>query len=151
MKTLKIIAAALALAVITIPSHAQEGGWPLKTQSIALPSVIPVANDPTNFATPILIDLGKTCVVTPSFTVSSSVNRTNVTFTGCWSDDGVNMDTNNPVLLVAAAGVATPLTTCTNSLTGNGRRYFYLISESGAGGGIITNNSASYDATASSY
>ena len=140
-KIVSLIGVAALLATVSV--RAQEAGYPLNLVSVTLPSIIPAANDPTNFATPILIDLKKIKVTTVNFTLSASVNKTNVLFTGAWSD-GTTLDTNNLVTLTALAGASTPTITCTNVLTGNGRRYFYLLSESGAGGGIITNGSVTY-------
>jgi hypothetical protein len=157
VEMLMIICIVALFAALAIPKcQAQEGGWPLQNNIIpiggtGLPAVIPSANDPTNLASPVVLDLGKTKIITPSFTESSSVNATNVLFKGAWSNDGVNFDTNNLVSMVAYANASIPVTTCTNSITGNGRRYFEILYESGAGGGIITNGPASYDTTGSPY
>lgn len=149
-KFLTLIGVAALLATV-IKSNAQEGGFPLQSQVIALPTVIVAANNPTNFANPPVIDFGKTKAITPSFTLSTSLNQTNITFLGAWSNDGVNYDTNNSVTLTALAKVGVATTTATNTLTSNSRRYFEIWSEIGVAGGIITNNSASYGATVSPY
>ena len=144
-----LIGVAALLATVTV--QAQEGGYPLMPVSFTLPAVIPAANDPTNFASPILLDLGKTKTICPWFTTSSSVNATNVVIFGAWSGDGVNFDTNDLVALHTQANASIPLVTTTNILTGNGRRYFLLISEQGTGGGVITNGPSGYDATKSPW
>jgi hypothetical protein len=145
MKKLFVLLGVAAL-LATVTAQAQTSGYPLVPIPITLPSVIPAANDPTNFATPVVLDLKKVDVTTIYFTLSSPTATTNrlVTFTGAWSGDGVTYDTNNTVTLTALAGGVTPTATCTNILTRNGRRYFEILSESGQAGTIITNNSAGY-------
>ncbi len=148
IKAFTLIGVAALLATVSV--RAQEAGYPLVSVPITLPAVVPAANDPTNFAAPVLIDLKKIKVTTVNFKLSASVNATNVLFKGCWAMSDGTLDTNNPVSLYAYAGASTPTATCTNTLTGNGRRYFYIISEAGAGGGVITNNSAEYGQVQSS-
>ena len=147
-KLFALIGVAALLATETV--QAQIGGYPLRPVAIGLPATLSAA---TNFASPILIDLGKTPVVSPSFTVSSadSSSTTNVTFLGGWSTDGTfaNCDTNNSQTLTANVLAGKPCCTSTNTLTGNGRRYFFIWSESIGANSKITNNAAGYDGTSS--
>lgn len=146
---------ALGALALTQSALAQEGGWPLQVQNLSLPSIIPVANSPTNFATPIAIDMGKLKVAVPQFSVSSkdATSTTNVTFLGAWSATGTlaDADTNNSVVVTANMLAGKPCVTCTNVLTGNGRRYFILWQENIAANSQVTNNSAKYDTTVSPY
>ena len=149
-KLLTLIGVAALLATVTVPAFAQEGGYPLQPSALGLPATLTAG---TNFASPLLIDLGKTRIVTPSFTVSSAdaSSTTNVTFLGAWSTDGTfaNADTNNSVTLTACVLAGKPCCTATNSLTGNGRRYFFIWAENIGANSKITNNAAGYDATRS--
>ena len=143
MKKLFAIIGVAALLATVSSAVAQESGYPLMPASISLPAVIKSGIDPTNFATPVVIDLKKSYVTTVSFTLSAPV-ATHATFTGAWSSDGVTYDTNNIVTFTALVGAVNATATCTNILTRNGRRYFEILSETGAKYGNITNNSASY-------
>ena len=151
IKAFTLIGVAALLA--TVSAEAQQSGYPLVPVPITLPSVVPATRSPTNFASPVVIDLKKIDVTTVYFTVSSkdSASTTNVTFTGGWSGDGVNIDTNNAVTLTAnmLAGLVT--TTCTNTLTRNGRRYFVIYAENIGANSQVTNNSAGYSQISSPW
>lgn len=158
-KTLALIGVAALLATVLTPFKAlsQEGGWPLQAQNASIPAVIPVANSPTNFANPVVFDLGKNKTITPQFNISSkdATSTTNCTFLGAWSVDGslATADTNNSVTLTACMLAGKPCVTTTNSLTGNSRRYFIIWSESIGANSQITNNGGiiKYDVTVSPY
>jgi hypothetical protein len=151
MKLSTLIGVAALLATVTV--HAQQSGYPLMPVPITLPSVVLAANSPTNFATPVVIDMKKIDVTTVYFTVSSrdAASTTNVTFTGGWSGDGVNIDTNNFVTLTANVLAGKVSTTCTNTLTRSGRRYFVIYSESIGANSAVTNNSAGYSQISSPW
>jgi hypothetical protein len=154
-KILTLIGVAALLATASFTAYSQEGGYSLAPVAISLPPVILLANSPSNFPSPFLIDFKKSKTITPTFTVSSAdaASTTNVTFLGAWSTDGTfaNADTNNSVTLTANMLAGKPCCTATNILTGNGRRYFFIWQESIGANSKITNNAASYDSTSSPW
>lgn len=153
-KLITIISVAL-LAIITTPAARAVNGDPsYNSVAIGLPAVIPVANSPSNFPTPILLSVGKQNLIGTSFTVSSkdSGSTTNVTFKAAWAIDATftgtnwaaNADTNNAITLTACVNGVTPLVTATNTLSSNGRGYLYIYQESIGANSQITNNAAWY-------
>ena len=135
---LALVAGFAAGALAQVPIYAP--------QTIGLPSVIAVANSPTNFPTPFLIDCSKQGTVAFHFEVQSAdaSSTTNVTFKAAPTVDGVKYDTNNSITLTANMLAGVPCNTDTNTRTLNGLKGYYIWQENIGANSQITNRSASY-------
>jgi hypothetical protein len=143
-KTFTLIGVAALLATVSFNASAQMPIY--ANQTISLPSVIPVANSPTNFATPFFVDVSKQNVVRFSFAVQSAdaSSTTNVTFKAAWTSDGSTFDTNNSVTLTACTLAGITCVTTTNVLTSNGAKGLFIWQESIGANSQVTNRAASY-------
>jgi hypothetical protein len=152
-KILALIGVAALLATVN-NVQAAAGDPSYNSTSISFPSVIPAANSPTNFASPVGIYVGKQGTIRFSFAVASKdpSSTTNVTFKAAWAIDTstttvmdtTRFDTNNSITLTACVNGTNYICTCTNALTVNGAGYLYIYQESIGWNSQVTNGPCFY-------